>query len=392
MLCLVMLLGLSGCEEAISPSEKPVVKEELSSANTSFSFDMLRMLNEEEGEGNVFFSPLSISLALTMALNGAYGQTRDEMLEMMSYQGLDMNTINQSYADFQHYLDNDGGDTELYLKNSIWIRKGEEIENEYLDVITKQYLAKLDYLDFADPDSANVMNNWIEEATNEKINDMITPSLSTNAVLYLINAIYFKGDWAESFDKDKTFDAEFYNQNGEISTVKMMNDKRTTWYMEDESIEAVRIPYEDENRSMIIILPKETNQIDHLINQLDETLFATIQTNFYEVDDMILQIPKFEMEYGTINLNQPLKDLGMKIAFTSDADFSGIREDLFISNVLHKAFIEVNEQGSEAAAATVVEIKESIERNKKFRADRPFLFIIYDEDASSILFLGKYSE
>ncbi|QRN86188.1 serpin family protein [Clostridia bacterium] len=392
VLILVMLLGFTGCEEAIEPSEV-TVNEELSLANTSFSFDMLRMLNKEEEDGNVLFSPLSISIALSMALNGSQGETRDEMVEMLSYQELDMNSINQSYADYQNYLDNHKGDTELYLKNSIWIREGEEIKTDYLDVIAKQYLARLDYLDFNDPDSATAINNWIEEATKGKISDMIAPPLPSDAVAYLINAIYFKGDWAEQFDKDSTFDAEFYKQNGQTSTVKMMNDKRTVWYMENENMEAVRIPYVDENRSMIILLPKETDYIDNLINRLDEKIFSTILESFYEVDDMILQIPKFEMEYGTKNLNQSLKNLGMNIAFTSDADFSGMRDGLYISNVLHKAFIEVNEQGSEAAAATVVDLKETaMESPKKFRADRPFLFLIYDEDSNSILFLGKYSE
>jgi serpin B len=174
----------------------------------------------------------------------------------------------------------------------------------------------------------------------------------------------------------------------------MMNDKRTVWYMNDENLQAVRLPYEDENSSMIILLPRDNKDIENLIEDLDANLFESVRESFWEAEDLILQIPKFEMEYGTKNLNQALKNLGMETAFTGDADLSGIREGLFISRVLHKAFIKVNEKGSEAAAATVVEVLESAapEDPLTFRADRPFLFLIYDEEAESILFIGKYSE
>ncbi len=392
LLCLVLLLTLTGCEEAVEPIDLSV-DEELAMANQSFTFNMLRMLNEEEGEHNLFYSPLSISMALSMALNGAQGETREEMIRALSYQGLELEEINVSYAEYQRYLDQNLGTTELYLKNSIWIREGETLKEDYLDIISNDYLAQSDYLDFSDPGAADVMNGWIEEATKGKIKDMLTPPLPADAVLYLINAIYFKGDWANQFDEDQTFDTDFHNQSGSVSSVEMMSDKRTVWYMEDENLQAVRLPYEDEKRSMIILLPDETGDIDSLIKDLDEEMFNTINDRFYEAEDLILQIPKFEMEYGTKNLNQALKNLGMVIAFTGDADLSGIRDGLFISRVLHKAFIEVNEKGSEAAAATVVEVLESATMEPLiFRADHPFLFLIYDEVAESILFMGKYSE
>jgi serpin B len=393
LLCLVIILTAIGCEEAVEPIDLSV-DESLARANRSFSFDMLRVLNEEEGELNLFYSPLSISMALSMALNGAKGETRDEMLQALSYQGLEMEIINASYAEYQRYLEQNLGTTELYLKNSIWIRTGETLNQEFLDIISNDYLAQLDYLDFSDPGAAEVMNGWIEEATKGKIKDMLTPPLPADAVLYLINAIYFKGDWAQQFDEDQTFDADFHNQDGSVSKVEMMNDKRTVWYMNDENLQAVRLPYEDENSSMIILLPRDNKDIENLIEDLDANLFESVRESFWEAEDLILQIPKFEMEYGTKNLNQALKNLGMETAFTGDADLSGIREGLFISRVLHKAFIKVNEKGSEAAAATVVEVLESAapEDPLTFRADRPFLFLIYDEEAESILFIGKYSE
>jgi serpin B len=393
LLCLVIILTAIGCEEALEPIDLSV-DESLAKANRSFSFDILRVLNEEEGEHNLFYSPLSISMAISMALNGAKGETRVEMLQSLSYQGLDMGMINASYAEYQRYLDQNLGTTELYLKNSIWIRTGETLNQEFLDIISNDYLAQSEYLDFSDPGAAEVINGWIEEATKGKIKDMLTPPLPADAVLYLINAIYFKGDWAQQFDEDQTFDADFHNQDGSVSKVEMMNDKRTVWYMNDENLQAVRLPYEDENSSMIIMLPGDNQDIENLIEDLDEEMFKSIHEGFWEAEDLILQIPKFKMEYGTKNLNQALKNLGMETVFTGDADLSGIRDGLFISRVLHKAFIEVNEKGSEAAAATVVEVLESAapEDPLTFRADHPFLFLIYDEEAESILFIGKYSE
>lgn len=392
LLCLVLLMTTIGCDEAVEQIDLSV-DESLARANRSFAFDMLRMLNEE-GEHNLFYSPLSISMALSMALNGAKGETRDEMLQALSYQGLEMEIINASYAEYQRYLDQNLGTTELYLKNSIWIRTGETLNQEFLDIISNDYLAQSEYLEFSDPGAADVMNGWIEEATKGKIKDMLTPPLPADAVLYLINAIYFKGDWAQQFDEDLTFDADFHNQDGSVSKVEMMNDKRTVWYMKNEKLQAVRLPYEDENSSMIIMLPRDNKDIENLIEELDAEMFESIRESFWEAEDLILQIPKFEMEYGTKNLNQALKNLGMETAFTGDADLSGIREGLFISRVLHKSFIEVNEKGSEAAAATVVEVLESAapEDPLTFRADHPFLFLIYDEEAESILFIGKYSE
>jgi serpin B len=393
-LCIFLLLTSFGCGQVLEQAE-PInlrVNESLISANKTFSFDMLRMLDQEEGEQNLFFSPLSISMVLSMAVNGARGETRDEMMQAMSYQNLQVEEINEDYADYQRYLAQEQGRSELLINNSIWIREGQDLNKEYLDLMSNDYMAMSDFLNFADPEAADIINDWIEDATNGRIKEMLTPPLPEDAILYLVNAIYFKGDWEEQFDDDQTFATKFHGQSGD-STVQMMSEKRTAWYMEDESLQAVRLPYEDEKRSMIILLPKDNKDIENLIEKLDVEMFEAVSEGFWEAEDLILQIPKFEMEYGAKNLNQALKNLGMKTAFTGDADLSGIGEGLFISRVLHKAFIEVNEKGSEAAAVTVgEEACEELAEPLRFRADRPFLFLIYDEEAESILFLGKYCE
>lgn len=395
LLCIILLLSSIGCEQAVISMEPIdlIVNEELASANRKFSFDMLRVLDEEEGEHNLFFSPLSISLTLSMVANGAVGETKNEMLRALSYQDLDLEGINASYAGYQQYLDQNLGPTELFLKNSIWLREDESIKDEYLSIINDDYSAQYEYLDFSEPDAAHEINDWIEKATKGKIKDMLSPPLPADTVLYLINAIYFKGDWAEQFEEDQTIESEFYTQSGDVNSVQMMTGERTNWYLEDEMFQAVRLPYVDENRSMIVLLPSEDSSIREMIGYLDEVQFMNIIDRFYLVEDLILQIPKFQMEYGSKKLNQALQNLGMETAFTSSANFSGIREGLFISRFMHKAFIQVNETGSEAAAVTVGEMacEERIEP-LRFRADRPFLFIIYDEEAESILFLGKYCE
>lgn len=395
LLCIILLLSSIGCEQAVVSMEPIdlIVDEELASANRKFSFDMLRVLDGEEGEHNLFFSPLSISLTLSMVANGAVGETKNEILRALSYQDLDLEGINASYAGYQQYLDQNLGPTELFIKNSIWIREDENIEDEYLSIINDDYSAQYEYLDFSDPDAADEINNWIEKATKGTIKDMLSPPLPTDTVLYLINAIYFKGDWAEKFEEDQTIESEFYTQSGDVNSVQMMTDERTNWYLEDEKFQAVRLPYVDENRSMIVLLPREDSSIQEMIGYLDEVQFMNIMDSFHLVEDLILQIPKFQMEYSSKKLNQALQNQGMETAFTNSANFSGIREGLFISRFMHKAVIQVNETGSEAAAVTIGEMpcEERVEP-LRFRADRPFLFIIYDEEAESILFFGKYCE
>ncbi len=396
LLCFLILVLVGvypGCAKSeMSSVPKPSLEEEFVDGQLDFSFSVFQELVEEEETKSIFISPLSISMALSMAMNGAKGQTRQEMMEALSLKDLDLQLVNESYAHLYEYINAQTSHRELLLKNSLWIREGEILQQDYLDLVQQDYQAYIDYLDFGQDDAADTMNGWIEEATKGKITDMLAPPLPPEAVLYLINAIYFKSDWQHEFAKEDTFEAEFTMEDGSMASVDMMKQTRTVLYMEEEGLQAIDLPYQDETTSMIFLLPRENQSIDSLIDQLDTTYFRQVLESLRPTDDLIVQIPKFKMEYGVKNINQVLQNLGMIKAFQDSADFSGMRDGLYISRVLHKAFIEINEQGSEAAAATVVEMLESsMQEPLVFRADHPFVFIIYEKETDTILFIGKYN-
>ena len=222
---------------------------------------------------------------------------------------------------------------------------------------------------------------------------MIEPPISTDIVMYLINAVYFKGEWTEAFDEERSYETKFMEESGRQKTVEMMSKKTRVDFGETDDFKIARLPYGNEKLSMYFLLPEGGQTIDELIETLDADRWIQMQGSISERDNLILGIPKFKMEYGIKMLNDTLVGMGMEKAFGGEADFSGIRDDLFISSVLHKAVIEVNEKGSEAAAATVVEMTESAEAEDPpmFVADRPFLFMIADDIHGDILFMGKYA-
>jgi serpin B len=255
------------------------------------------------------------------------------------------------------------------------------------------YNTEVTTLDFSKDSAADTINGWIEDATKGKIERMLEPPIQPDVVLYLINAIYFKGKWTTPFDKDDTRDGTFTNSHGQQQTVPMMYRKDTIEYFEGDSYKAVRLPYGEGRLSMVCILPSEETDISALLEGMDETKWEEVRAGLAETEDVIVQIPRFKLEYGVKELNDSLISLGMEEAFSPYADFSGIREGIFINRVLHKAVIEVNEQGSEAAGATVVEMNESAAMEPvTFITDRPFLFLIVDDTTGTILFLGTLQE
>lgn len=393
-ICLLTVLALlAGCGVPTPEPEKPYdedrIDPEAVSGMTGFAFDLFRTLNQEEEGYNFFISPLSVSTALTMTLNGAAGATREEMAQVLGYEGLEAETWNDTYRNLLPYLEQADETVDLSLSNSIWYRQGDPVREAFLEQNREAFEARIEEMDFSDPGAADVINGWIEEATRGKIDKMIDPPLPPELVMYLINAVYFKGDWTEAFDPEKTFEGEFTQSDGTVETVDMMNRKGTVDFGETDAWKIVRLPYGDGKLSMRLVLPAEN--IDRFVEKLDAARWESMEASLMETEEVVLQIPRFKMDYGIKNLNDALFKLGMKKAFGPEADLSGIREGLFISRVLHKAVIEVNEEGSEAAAATVVEVLESaVMEPVTFIADRPFLFAIVDEVHGSLLFMGKY--
>lgn len=409
-LCLLLILSLlTACTGGVqppvqSPVQPPVqppdepktayaleqVDDDIVTANTSFAFDIFNALNQEDPGSNLFISPLSISTALAMTYNGAKGSTLQAMEKTLHFAGSDRSVINESFFNLLAHLKDVDDQITLTLANSIWIREGAQIQEAFLTQNRKTFHADIEYLNFAKPDAADIINGWISDATNALIEEMIDPPIPGNVVMYLINAIYFKGQWMRTFDTDLTFDGQFYAQDGAVQTVPMMRSQDTLEFTETEDYKAIRLPYGKGKTSMIAILPEEGKELDDFIAALDAQTFYEIRSSLQTTEEVILQLPRFKIEYGIQDLTDSLTELGMGVAFGPEADFSDMRSGLFISQVLHKAVIEVNEEGSEAAAATVVVMKESAAMDPiTFIADRPFIFVILDDITGTILFMGK---
>ena len=328
-----------------------------------------------------------------MTYHGAGSTTKEAMAKTLGYTGMEDEKLNESYKNLLRYLNQLDKKVELSIGNSLWIRDGEAIKEDFLSSAKDIFDASVTSLDFSKENAADEINQWISDATKKKIEKMIDSPISPDIVMYLINAIYFRGDWATQFDTKNTFGSTFHAGNGSTSEVMMMSRFGKVEYGQGEDFKAVRLPYGSGKAAMYCILPEEAASISDSVASFDTDKWKAVRDSISERDDVQLQLPRFKLEYGIKNLNDSLTALGMGEAFSDTADFSGIRDGLCISRVLHKAVIEVNEKGSEAAAATVVEMRETVAAEPlTFIADRPFVFVIADDETGTILFMGKVND
>jgi serine protease inhibitor len=364
----------------------------IKSENT-FAFDIFKKtIENSESSENVVISPLSISCALSMTLNGANGTTRDAMMEALRVNELTPEIINESYKDLSEALLNVDKRILISIANSVWSEKNFEVKIPFKNILTEYYDAESRSFDITDPLAYEEINNWIENKTNGLIKDMLD-GLSDNAVMLLINAIYFKGKWKSQFDKNLTADKTFYKADGTSVEAPMMKQKSDFAVSEGDGYIFAEFPYGQGNFVMDVILPEGNDDINTLIHLLNNESFNAClgQMVTRETD---LTFPRFKYGFKK-ELNEILTDMGMGIAFTDNADFSGISDiSLLINRVLHQAFIETNEEGTEAAAATVVEIGEtSVNPNPiTINLDHPFLYLIRETSTNSILFIGKVAD
>ena len=377
------------------------VDKNLIKANTRFGFNIFKELILEDKDENIFISPLSILLALAMTYNGAVGDTNLAMAEALQFKGFDLEELNTGFNDLLVSIKNADSDIDLAIANSIWYMLGDEIKEDFIERNKKYFDSEVNEINFYAPGAVDTINGWIEEATKGKIDKMISEiEIPEDVVMYLINAIYFKGNWTYPFDENLTSDDDFYLSDGTTKKVPMMSREENFGYYKGDNFSGIKLPYGQEKMSMYIILPDEDVSIDTIIESLNEDKWSKIKESFYD-SKVHLVMPRYKMEYGVKILNDVLINLGMGIAFDAGpADFSGIfyrepGDSPWISRVLHKAVIEVNEKGSEAAAATVVEIVESampVEEIVEFVVNKPFFFVIADDRTGSILFMGKVVE
>ncbi len=395
-------LVLSGCNtnvcddcdqppqlRSLTPEEETVVE----SAN-DFAFDIFSRLNQKETGQNFFISPLSISTALAMTANGAAGDTKKAIREAIHLDDLDDAAMNEAYRTLVKYLLSLDDKVTLELANSNWYKDVYHIKEAFRKILLEYYDAEVKAADFSDPATKDLINGWIEDKTHGKIKDMLD-EIPPDAVMYLINAIYFKAQWQYRFDEEKTEDRDFFLEDGSVIQVPTMFSQgvKVSRYPA-EGFQYIELPYGNGQFNMTILLPDRGKTVDEVIGGLDAVSFATYINNA-DTSTVEVYMPKFKMKYKTL-LNDVLSDMGMGIAFGGNADFSNLFEEalnLEISRVIHQSFIEVNEEGSEAAAATIVEIRETSvgpgEDPKVIRIDRPFAFFITEKHSKTILFAGK---
>jgi len=366
--------------------------------NTDFAFDLYGKLKDNDPNGNLFFSPYSISTALSMTYAGARGNTEKQMAETLHFT-LPNQRLYPAFGALQKQLiqEDKSCGYRLLLANALWLQKGEPVLKDFLDLNKQFYDAGLTLLDFKNETekSRQIINNWVEEKTEDKIEDLILPNgVNPDTALVLTNAIYFKGEWKNKFSWWRTRHRDFKVSAKNKVEVHMMHLKKGFKYYEDEKIQALELPYKGDELSMLVLLPRETGGIKELENTLTtESLNELLsQVRQRKVD---VYLPRFKITWGSFSLNKALIALGMPDAFDRDkADFTGIngKTDLWISDVFHKAWVEVNEKGTEAAAATKVGISAAGTVNIPppiFYADHPFIFIIKDNRSGSILFMGR---
>ena len=376
-----------------SDEKAEAVAGDLVKANTEFSFNMFKALLEDDKDKNIFISPISISVALAMTMNGTAGETFEGMQTALEYVGLTQEQINENFLSLLESLEYSDKDVVLTLANSIWLEPSyaPNIKESFIEAIENYYLSGV-----FEADSPETINQWIEEHTGGHIKDMIK-EFPADLVMYLINAIYFKGAWTTTFDKEDTKEATFTKDDESTVTAQMMGFTEMAEYVSyaDDKVVGIRLPYGREKISFYAFAPIDWDYkpIDEFIDTLDQETFDSIINSFCEQELGGVYLPKFKIEYEK-TLNDILKSLGMEKAFEGGFDnmvdtSQGLNP--YISNVKHKSFIEVTEEGTEAAAATVVEVVDE-SMPVMFNANRPFFFVIRDDRNGTILFMGKITD
>ena len=384
------LLALPAFAEE-SADVKPIV-----TGNTAFALELYGQLRTQEG--NLFLSPYSISTALAMTYGGARGATEKQMAKTLHF-GLPQEQLHLGFAALQSRLNavQQKGKIKLAIANSLWPHKGYDFLPAYLDLCQKQYGVAITPVDFnnATESARKTINDWVENKTNRKIQELFKPGiLDARTRLVLANAIYFKGTWTEQFDKKLTRKQPFHLTTDKTTTAPLMHRQGRYRYAEYPTLQVLELPYAGNDLSMIVLLPVSHKELEAIEAKWSADRLAGWLKQLHPVE-VDVYLPQFKMA-SQFSLNQTLAALGMTDAFTVKADFSGMdgQQDLFISAVIHKAFVEVNEEGTEAAAATGVamEMKSEPAEPVVFRADRPFLFLIRDNPTGSLLFLGRVTD
>lgn len=353
---------------------------------------------EPNEEGNRFISSPSLFMALSMVYNGADGVTEDEISNVLEVPGIAAGELNQANASLMNQLASDSEAIQLSIGNSIWLNESYQFQEEFEKNNEDYFNAKIEEIDVTDNESVDRINGWVEDSTNGKIKEMMEAPLDPRLVTVLLNAIYFKGDWQYPFEEEGTSEQDFYLADGSLKKMPLMTLYEELPYLETDDFQAVSLPYGEGEMAMKVFLPKEGTSLSDFEKSLTGENWDKWNETLQDMEGT-LQLPKFQLEYE-VELNDALKGLGMASAFDRfTAEFPQMvkkeNEELFISKVKQKTFLDVNEKGTEAAAATSIEIVEesaSSEKTFEMKINRPFFITIEDVESGLILFMGAIEE
>jgi serine protease inhibitor len=392
-------LATLACSDSSGPGADPIdalprqltaAEQKLVAGSNSFAFDLFREVNNGQKSKNVFISPLSASMALGMTANGAAGTTYDAMRSTLRLGSASKAEVNEGYKSLIALLRGLDNTTDFRIANSIWYEKTFPFNAAFLSESKSFFDAEVAGLDFTSPSALTTINSWVNESTASKI-PAILDNIDPAEVMFLINAIYFKSAWQSKFDKAQTVNAPFFAHDGTQATVPLMNQTATFKIGAGPSYTAVDLPYGNSAFTMTVVLPNQGVDVNAVAASLNEASWNTL-TQGFAVQKTMLSLPKFKLTWTSV-LNPELRALGMGVAFDL-ADFTPMSprgKELIITKVIQKTFVDVNEEGTEAAAATSVGVGVT-SAPPPIRVDRPFIFVIRERLSGTILFIGKVTK
>jgi serpin B len=378
---------------AASASSNAPTAESIAQANTALSFDLLKKLSEKTPNKNVFISPLSIGMALGLTFNGARGSTRAAMSRVLHLPAASQEALNKAYGNLMNSFANPNASVHVEIANALYTNRNVDFESAFVKDARTSFQSEVASVDFSSPNTVQQINGWVNQKTHGKIPNIID-KLNGSEASIILNAAYFKGNWQSQFEKAGTTDDDFHMADGSKKKLPFMHQRHFYEYLKTPDFQAVVLPYIDSKYSACIFLPGSNSSLIQLQKALSLSNWNNWSKEF-ESKQGDLALPRFKLNYNT-SLSDSMKALGMNVAFDKDqADFSGMHKGkpaLFIGDIKHKTYLKVDEQGTEAAAATAVQMmgagmmipKETF----KMVVDHPFLFAIRDNDSNSLLFVG----
>ena len=391
LICIITFQSCSTAEvddsAPLKPFESVAKGHQIVAANNDFAFSLFKEIAQTETKNNFMISPVSASLALGMVYNGAAGETQQAFSNVFNYGNATLeetNFVNQNIIDNLTYT---ASGTTFDIANSLWISNTFPVKETFSEANKTYYFAEVQNKDFGDPETIKTINNWVSNKTNGKIPKVLA-YVEPNTVLYAINALYFKSDWKFHFNPEDTKPQPFHLDNGTLKQVDMMSMEQDLKYLSNKVFSSVKLPYKNDKYTMTLMLPHTNKTVNDIVAMMNNENWIEWQNN-YQVQGLKMAMPKFTFSYKK-QLKDPLINLGLGIAFSGNADFSGISDTKTrISFVLQKTFIDVNEKGSEAAAVTAVGMSTTSVNGSTFLLNRPFIFAITEKGTGSICFMGK---